>query len=239
MGLLDSIAGFVDAYGDLGVLLVALIGNMIPYSTVPYLVLIAAYATRFDSAGKYIAITLAGALGAALGKVVVYMMGRAARRKISAETRENLEVFVGAFKRSAFLAVFLFAALPLPDDIVYVPMGVAGYSLKHFFAAVFLGKTIITGFSVFAGRTLGMLMELGAAYNPWLVGAALIVGILMVTIAIIEMDWAALVKRYADRGAKEGFIEFSRQLFLLLTFRSPRRYYRRRKRLGDEEGPIS
>ncbi|MET1128370.1 MAG: VTT domain-containing protein, partial [Thermoproteota archaeon] len=127
---------------------IAFFGNVIPYMTVPYLVAIAGYGAALPGFGSKAIAAVSAALGAGLGKVVVFSMGRSIHRVLPQGTRENLSVFASAFRRGVFIAVFIFAALPLPDDVLYVPLGVAGYSLLYFFVAVTLGKLVITSLAI-------------------------------------------------------------------------------------------
>jgi membrane protein YqaA with SNARE-associated domain len=45
-------------------------------------------------------------------------------------------------KYGGFLALIIFAATPLPDDIAGIIAGFLKYDLKRFFAAVLIGKVI-------------------------------------------------------------------------------------------------
>ncbi len=227
-GFLSSLTQWVEEYGVLGVFLISLVSNAIPYSTIPYVIGIVAYASRLSTRLEVAMVILAGALGAALGKAIVYMMGRAAHLKASEETKRNLEVFVNLFRKSALLAIFLFAALPLPDDVIYVPLGVAGYNFRYFFIGVFLGKIVITGFAILAGKTLSMLFQLESQVHPVLLTTVIIALIVIVSLAIVETDWLEIANK-SSKSWLEGFKEFWFQVYLLLTLRSPRGYYKEKR----------
>lgn len=54
------------------------------------------------------------------------------------------------------MGVFTAAATPIPDDIVYIPLGLAKYSPVKFASVLFVGKFILGGvivvISIYIGR---------------------------------------------------------------------------------------
>ncbi len=196
----------LHSYGPLGVFIVSALGNAIPYSTIPYLLFIVIYAGSLDNVLDQVYISVLGGFGAAIGKIVVYYFGKGLRLVMTKEQKHNMEVFIGLFKRSTFLAVFLFAALPLPDDILYIPLGATGYSLLRFFIALLLGKIIITGTAVFFGSTYSWLLE-DAADTPWYITyPSLIVVTLILTYMVAKMDWVRIAKGFKEGGLVKGTI---------------------------------
>ncbi len=205
---LNSILTFgkelIEQYGALGAFVLSFIGNAIPYATVPYLFVIAAVGSSLRlNLNEMILWSITGGLGAALGKVVVYLTGMAVSKIISKDMEENLRIFARIAKRSLFLAVFLFAALPLPDDVLYIPLGMAKYSLLRFFIAVFLGKTIITFMSLMFGTAYG---EIAENYNVNPVISIIVFGLatIFISIVIARMDWIRIALAYSEGGILQG-----------------------------------
>jgi len=183
----------------LGAFIVSLLGNAVPYTTVPYLLWIALTAPGYrDPVTKALIIVFAG-LGAALGKLIVFSVGRAAHQVLPESVRANMEVFARLFEKWGFLAIFLFAASPLPDDILYIPLGVAGYNPLLFFVAVALGKIVITAVAVAFGDILAMAM--GGGTSPEFIAAMIVISII-ITIVIARIDWM----RVADAARKHGVL---------------------------------
>ncbi len=193
-------------YGPLGVFIVSALGNAIPYSTIPYLILIIIYAGAVKDPYHLLVITLMGGLGAAVGKVIVYYFGRGIRILLTEEQKKNLEVFTELFKRSTFLAVFLFAALPLPDDILYIPLGAMGYSLTRYFIALLLGKIIITGLAVFFGSSLSFLLAETSKLPIYIVIPVLLVVTLLLTYIVAKINWVYVADTYKTQGIIKGTI---------------------------------
>ncbi len=198
--LLKELVKLTDKYGLLGVFLISFVGNAIPYATVPYLAIIAALAaqkglTLWDA----LLWSVVGGLGAALGKVVVYLTGLGTSELLPEKVRKNFEIFSRIAQRGIFIAIFLFAALPLPDDVLYIPLGVAKYPLLKFFIAVWLGKIVITFASIAFGNAYAALM---AEYKVSITKSTIILIIVTIILMIIigRMDWVRIAIAFSERG---------------------------------------
>ncbi|MEM4522719.1 MAG: VTT domain-containing protein, partial [Nitrososphaeria archaeon] len=147
--ILQILTELIKVYGYIGILIVSLISNSIPYVSLPYLALLVFMAPFI---GSPLISVLVSAFGETIGKVIILFLGRGFRTILSEKTKENLQFFNNLFKKWSFIAVFLFAALPLPDDVLYIPLGVSGYRLLPYFIAVFAGKIIVTGLAILFGK---------------------------------------------------------------------------------------
>ena len=205
--LLDTILNVVQDQPFLASFIISLVSNSIPYMTVPYLIVIAVFAGHVDSLWGKALLALGGGIGAAIGKLIVYMLGRGVHALLPQDTKENLDVFVRLFEKSMFIAILLFAALPLPDDLLYIPLGVAGYSIKLYFLAVAIGKIVLTGIVVVFGSAItGLMAEFGAkgAAASILSTVAIIVISIVVSIIIVRMDWRKIAQAYSEKGMIYG-----------------------------------
>jgi len=203
-GVGNILWSMISQYGILGVFLVSLLGNAIPYSTIPYLIFIIIYSGTVQDPMTNLLITLAGGLGAAIGKVIVYYFGVGIRKLIPEDMKKNMEVFIKISRQSVFLAVFLFAALPLPDDILYVPLGAMRYDLVKFFIALLAGKIVITGTAVYFGYTVSWLIGNGEKVPWYIVVPVLIIISLLLTYIVAKIDWAKAVKITEEKGLWSG-----------------------------------
>lgn len=195
--IIDILNYLVKSYGLLGIFIVSLIGNAIPYFTVPYLLIIALYGSTVELQAQ-IFVALSGGFGAAIGKVIILLMGRVARYILSEESKKNLEVFLELARKSIFLAILLFAALPVPDDILYFPLGVSGYSPFLFFSAVAIGKIFITWLAVAFGY---LIISIGK-YPWWISSLTLIVLTLIITYLTVKINWIKAM----EIGNKAGLL---------------------------------
>ncbi len=214
----EWLSGLLGTYGLIGVFIVSALGNMIPYTTIPYLLLVMAYSATLPSDELKIATAIVSALGAAVGKVVVYYIGRGASRIMSDDTRKKLRNFAKIIEKGLFVTIFLFAALPLPDDVIYIPVGMSGYSIVKFFIAVALGKIVITIAAVYFGSTIKWLLEGGLGLPLWISIPALILLTLWLTLVIVKMNWEEIVKTYSDKGFIKGTIKLLAEFFRALIY---------------------
>lgn len=202
----EMLKELLQTYGVLGVFLVSLFGNVIPYSTIPYLFFVIIYASRVQDVLTNILIIIFGGLGAAIGKLVVYYIGRTARVVMSPQTRRNMELFARIASKGIFLAVFLFAALPLPDDVLYVPLGVSGYSVGKFFVALLLGKIIITGMAVYLGRAMSWLVEESAGMPLYMSIPLMLFITMFLTYIVMKIDWVQAAHILEEKGVANATI---------------------------------
>ncbi|NIO21335.1 MAG: hypothetical protein GTN76_11515 [Candidatus Aenigmarchaeota archaeon] len=95
---------------------------------------------------------LVAGVGAALGELVGYVIGKGGKKlidkkheKILARSRAWME------KHGAFSIIVLFALTPLPDDVIGIICGMINYDLKRFFLASLTGKIIMSLFIAWGG----------------------------------------------------------------------------------------
>ncbi len=215
-------------YGPPGLFLAAFISNLIPGFPAIYLTFVGAYgALVHDPLDQIITVVLAG-LGAGLGKVVVFSTSNflAGRSERVQQRREEYSWLISETKLGVFILVLLFAALPLPDDVLYIPLGISGFSILWFAAAVIIGKILLTAFVLFLGRTYWALVakyfgggqEL-TGENLALMFLGIIVGTLIITWIIFSMDWKRIYFAYKEQGLLTGARVFLEELFHALTLK--------------------
>jgi len=230
---LSSISHAFEEFGLLGVFLASFVGNLIPYSAVPYLAFIAAYAASFETQSRII-VTIIGGTGAAFGKYALYAISRYAGKLLSKEKREELSYFEKILSRKGFgvLAIFIFAALPLPDDILYVPLGIAKYNFTFFALSVLFGKIFLAGIAVFLGSQARWLISTSIE------GGHLILGIIILLIAmiifimiVIFTDWKKVFITLTEKGGYRAFIVFLKEIKQIMCLQHPsiRKRFERKK----------
>jgi len=137
-------------------------GNSTVLIVVPYAVVIADLSIRNPSMWLWIA--LVSGIGAAIGEVVSYYVGRliGGSKKIKeSELGEKFHRMKQQFEKNPKtvpITVFLFALTPLPDDVLLVPLGMMNYNYKKTIIPCVIGKTMLTsaicGFGAFVGEFL-------------------------------------------------------------------------------------
>ncbi|MCX8184789.1 MAG: VTT domain-containing protein [Sulfolobales archaeon] len=193
----------VSVYGGyVGVFTISLVSNSIPFVGVPYLLVIASYiareAVRVGLSAEIVLILLS-ALGSTIGKIFVYLIAAGFRFKLSDTTKDNLKHFANYSKKMVFPLIVLFAASPVPDDLLYVPLGVAGYSLPYYFLGIFVGKTIMVWLASTYFRVIFNYLGDEIVTNP-LVAVPVVLLTAYLTITIIKMNWRRIAEVYTEKG---------------------------------------
>ncbi|NPA69477.1 MAG: VTT domain-containing protein [Crenarchaeota archaeon] len=201
---LRSLTGGGLLFIILSTYVISFLSNCIPYLTVPYLALIFFYASLFPkNINIILLIVLISSLGAAMGKIVVYLIGKSIRRFIIGRVSEkDIELFNKLADKGIFFAIFIFAATPLPDDVLYIIVGALKYSPLKFFIACLAGKIVITSFVAFSGEIVGEIIP----------SSFVIVASIAITVIVIlfmrRIDWEKLVRTMVEEGAYRTLMKF-------------------------------
>lgn len=209
---MEDLGGF-GLLGPLGVFLAVFISHLVPFIPLPgYLATITYVGYNRDPA-SLVAAVAATALGAALGKVVVFMYGYGIGRAVMKEELEYAKrLFDRVSKWGIDLAIFIFATSPLADDVLYIPLGAAGYSFKRFFLAVLAGKTVLaTAIVVFAEVGISLIGEYVG--DPLL--SVVVFGVLtaVLVVAVLRIKWSAVLEAYERGGAAAAARAMVRSIF--------------------------
>ncbi|KXA93285.1 hypothetical protein AKJ37_00485 [candidate division MSBL1 archaeon SCGC-AAA259I09] len=129
-------------------------------------------------------------LGSALGEFVGYGAGYAGRKVVGGDYERKFEAMLKIFERYGTPAIFLFALTPLPDDLLFIPLGLARYSFWKAFIPCVAGKFLMALILVYIGSAAGW-----AFGTNWI--TALITGIVLIVIiyAVLRLDWVKLADR--------------------------------------------
>src|SRR3990172_10918096 len=179
-----------------------MVGNLIPFFPGFYLLIVGSVASENLDLGLVPIATLA-ALGAAIGKFAIYAVGYGTSRVLSGKRSrfDSLRKLLGG---SAFLAAFIFAASPFPDDIIFIPLGIMRYSPTKTFISLFSGKFVLTLLVAYLARSSSSFLDILLGGSP--IATAVSVGVVVV-IAIIMMrvDWEKVLARRHDGIIRKPF----------------------------------
>lgn len=197
--------------GPPGIFLVSLVSNSIPFVSIPYLGIVAGYSVIYrDPVGKVILI-LSSASGAAVGKILVYFLGVAVSKGISEATKKNIELFRRVARKSLFIAIVLFASTPLPDDILYIPLGLMKYPLIPYFIAILIGKIVLTTVVVIYASWITE----AAVSNLFTVPAFIVITVIL-TYVVIKVDWYEIINTLYIKGPIQAAVIFLEQTWKVL-----------------------
>ena len=137
--MIQEVFNQLTNFGYLGIFLISLIGSSTIIFPLP------AGAFVFMAAGVLnpLLLGIVAGMGAAFGELVGYVFGWAGRKISKEKFKKELDKARKMFEKyGGFLALIIFAATPLPDDIAGIIAGLLKYDVKRFFVAVSIGKII-------------------------------------------------------------------------------------------------
>ncbi len=198
-GLLDWMEQFALQFGYLGVFIISFIGSVSVVFPIPYTIVIFFIGGYLNP----VFVAISGGLGSALGEFSGYVLGYYGRSVISEERQRKMDYMLKVFDRYGPISIFIFALTPLPDDLLFIPLGVMRYPFWKAFIPSLLGKVLMTFILAYSGQQSFELIKI-------LFGEAGLLGIIvtfalliLIIVAIIKIDWEKLFeKRVAPK--KEG-----------------------------------
>ena len=187
----------LQAYGYVGAFLISVLGSLIPFLPVPYLIPIVLMSKTLDP----LLLGILAGIGGAIGKLTSYGLGRFGRRLLKEERRRKMTILGRAIGKYGALAVFLFALTPLPDDIIYIPIGLAGFDLIKFMFANALGKIILSWIVAYGGRLYfdlaGIFLGQGGGLTATFIA---LTAMIIITILLLRIDWEEVMKSAERSG---------------------------------------
>ena len=196
--------------GYLGLVLVSFFGSLIPFVPFPSFILLATMSTTDEFDLNIIAIT--SAVASAAAKQIIFYLSYGGRKIISEQTRKRIKPFERLVKRYGAGAAFVAAATPIPDDLIYVPLGLAKYNPLRFFISTVAGKIVLSYAIVFISRGFGSsyinpLLDQVSDVSTIYIGTAIFVAMITgVVILMLRLNWERVLGRIAPwtlRPAKD------------------------------------
>jgi len=192
---------FTPEVGYLGLIIVSFFGSLIPFVPIPSFVLVATMAVgeQFDIH----VLVLIAALTSTAAKQIIFYVSYGGRKIISEKTKKRMLPFQKLVKRYGGSAAFVAAATPIPDDLVYIPLGLAKYNPKRFFVATLLGKFVLYYVIVLISHYMGLsllepvLQEIDDPLPVYIGIIALGIAMTVVVILLLRLNWEKILGRIA------------------------------------------
>jgi membrane protein DedA with SNARE-associated domain len=197
----SAIFPFAPEVGYIGLTLVSFFGSLIPFVPLPSFLLLATMSVG-DQFDLHI-IALISAFTATGAKIIVFSVSYGGRRIIGEKSRKRMRPFERLIKKYGAGAAFFAAATPMPDDLIYVPLGLAKYNPKRFIIATLAGKIVLSYIIVFASHYFGLslvepLLENIEDVSTIYIGIAVFAAIMTaVVILLLKLDWQRIMGRFA------------------------------------------
>ncbi|MDH7564212.1 MAG: VTT domain-containing protein [Candidatus Bathyarchaeota archaeon] len=200
--LIDWMQALSVQYGYFGVFLIAFIGAVSIFFPIPYTVVIFTLGgtTAFDP----VLIALVAGAGSALGEFSGYLLGIGGRKAISERYKRKMDVLTRAFNRFGWVVIFVFALLPLPDDLIFIPLGVMRYNVIKAFIPALIGKICMNFIVAYSGRlSIQVIRGFFGVDSDWAsaaIGMILAVALLVIVfIVMFKVDWERRLEKYLEK----------------------------------------
>jgi membrane protein DedA with SNARE-associated domain len=189
---------------DDGYLILALVnffGSLIPFVPLPGFLFLATMSVGNQYDLHVLAIV--SAVTATVAKQIIFFISFGGRKIMNQKTRIRMRPFERLVKRYGAAAAFVAAATPLPDDIIFVPLGLAKYNPKRFFIATLTGKLVLSYVIVLISHNIGLsfiepFLENVDDATPVYIGIV-VFGVIMTAmiILLLKLDWQRVMGKFA------------------------------------------
>ena len=200
MTTLDWLFTLFDSFGYLGVFTASFIGSIIVFVPVPYFPILVAAALSEQLDPNLI--SLVSAVGVLLAKMIIFYASYYGRSILSEKTKQRMFPLQRVLRRYGGFGAFIVALTPIPDDLVYIPLGLARYSPWKFAIATFAGKFILNEIIVWSSVILGRpFIEsfISTDIDPLYLTVGIIASVAILIIVVylsIRVDWAKVIGRW-------------------------------------------
>ncbi|HET7283339.1 MAG TPA: VTT domain-containing protein [Nitrososphaeraceae archaeon] len=214
LSVIGGLHTFLEHIGYLGIFLISFFGNIIIFAPIPYyfpILIAAAFNKHLDPN----LISLSGAAGSVTAKLIIFYAIYYGRNIIlNTNTKKRMAPLQKLLSRYGWLGAFLAALTPIPDEIVYIPLGLAKYSPWKFTSAIFAGKFVLNEAIVWGAVILGrpfierFFVSSGTNSVYLIIAAIVILGIILYL--FLKLDWNKIIGKWfggpttVEEGKKGG-----------------------------------
>jgi membrane protein YqaA with SNARE-associated domain len=210
--LIDWMLSVSMQYGYLGIFLISLVGASAILFPIPYTIIIF-FLGGLKSGGNWVFepiwIAVAAGIGAAIGEFTSYLLGFGGRRVIGEKFKKKMGLLAKVFNKFGPVVIFVFALTPLPDDLLFIPLGVMRYSVIKAFIPALIGKFTMNLVIAYSGRlSIQAIRDIFGVGSDWIsaaIGVALaIILLVVVLIVMFKLDWEKYVEKYLEKEEEKG-----------------------------------
>jgi membrane protein DedA with SNARE-associated domain len=145
-----EILEFDPTLGYVGLFTISFVGSVIPFIPVPFFVFLTVMSADPSFDPHILALTTT--IGATAGKLIIFYASYYGRRVLSKESKHKMLPLQKIVARYGWLASFIAASTPVPDDLVYIPLGLSKYNPLLFLISTLGGKAVISELVVWGSK---------------------------------------------------------------------------------------
>jgi len=209
LGLWDWLINLAEQLGYIGVFLISFAGAASIIIPIPYTFVIGWLG--MNSKMDPLLLTVAGGLGSGIGEISGYILGYYGRSVIGEERQRKMNYMMRIIDRfgskKRFIAIFLFALTPLPDDLLFIPLGILRYSLFKAFIPCLLGKLLMCSILAYGGRLFREVLQELLGELPvevdLLTSAITAITLVVILVAMFKIDWEKVFAKYMGGGSEK------------------------------------
>ena len=201
---INEILSFFDfgyeEYGYIGILIITFFASIILFIPVPYFPVL--FTAGINQNLDPHLVSLSSALGAVIAKLIIFYVSYYGRNILSSKTKKRMLPLQRLLSKYGWPGAFAAALTPIPDDLVYIPLGLAKYNPAKFAIATFAGKFILNEFIVFGSVFLGRpVVDVLTSENTdpiyLYIGVGVSISILILIIFLyLRIDWGKIIGRW-------------------------------------------
>ena len=198
---LSAIFPFASEIGYFGLALISFFASLIPFVPLPSFILLATMSAGEKFNIHYLVIITA--VTSTVAKQIIFLISFEGRKIINEKTRKRLRPFERLVKKYGAAAAFVAAATPIPDDLIYIPLGLARYNPVRFFISTLVGKIVLCYVIVLISHYFGMnyvepFLENVDNPNILYIGFVVFVGITTGSVfLVLRMNWEKILGKFA------------------------------------------
>ena len=177
-----------------GVFLVLIAVNSPPILMPPTWIILSSF-YAFDPSFNLIILSMVGATGATIGRFILKNISTHFRKFVGPEQKSNLDIigdFLNRKKYGYVLASFLFAATPLPSNMLFITYGLMKAKSIGLYVGFWFGRTL--SYYVMLSISSAVLTPFLQIFEERYVGILLLDGISIASVIFFtSIDWALLI----------------------------------------------
>jgi len=195
--IINRIVGFP---GYIAIFVLSFIGACSVVVPIPYTAIIFILAGIRDL--DLLIVALVGGLGSGLGEVTGWIVGRLMSQTLenTRYTRQVHALLKLAHAKGRYvlpLAIFMFALTPLPDDLLFIVLGILKYRLLHALIPCVLGKVAMLYLvSLFGKLTWKTASSVCASEELTMILTMVLLVVLLCALMIIR--WDRMLEKYIE-----------------------------------------
>jgi len=179
-------------YGYLGIFALSFLGAASIIFPIPYTLVI--FYLGSLKVFNPLLIAISGGAGSALGEFFGYFLGYYGRAVLSKERQRKIDYVMRIFNRYGAVAIFVFALTPLPDDLLFIPLGIMRYRFIKAFIPSFAGKILMCLILAYGGRlSVNIIKDFVGGEGGYLTVIFSAVLLIVVLILMLKIDWEKIL----------------------------------------------